>query len=248
MHSVVLTHAATITTMSSINSQIELRIRQVRERIRDAEIRYGREPGSVSLLAVSKTHGVDKVKAAVACGQTRFGESYVQDALVKIEALPELEWHFIGPLQSNKCKQVARHFAWIHSLDRLKTAALLSASRLSASADNAGASLQVCLQVNISGEASKSGIAIDQLHELAYQVAELPGLRLRGLMTIPPFQAGERACREQFAELRLQLEGLRGQINTLDTLSMGMSHDLEWAIAEGATIVRIGTDIFGARD
>ena len=248
MHSVVLTHAATVTTMSSINSQIESRIRQVRERIRDAEIRYGREPGSVSLLAVSKTHGIEKVKAAMACGQTRFGESYWQDAMAKIEALPELEWHFIGPLQSNKCKQVARHFAWIHSLERIKTAALLSAARQAANDDAGGEPLQVCLQVNISGEASKSGVTIDQLDELAYQVAELPGLRLRGLMTIPPFNADEGACRHQFATLRQQLEGLREQITSLDTLSMGMSHDLEWAIAEGATIVRIGTDIFGARD
>jgi len=234
---------ASHTTMSSINSQIESRILRVRERIEQAEIRYGRVPGSVSLLAVSKTHPLDKVKAALQCGQTQFGESYVQDALVKITALPNLQWHFIGPLQSNKCKQIAHYFSWVHSLAREKTALLLSQHRQSTET-----SLQVCLQVNISGESAKSGVAISEAEALAHSVSSLPGLTLRGLMTIPPFQASESECRRQFAELRRLLETLQRQYASMDTLSMGMSRDLEWAISEGATIVRVGTDIFGQRE
>jgi len=226
-----------------MNSQIETHIHRVRQRIEQAEQRYHRQAGSVKLLAVSKTHAIDKVKAALRCGQTRFGESYMQDALPKVTALPALEWHFIGPLQSNKCKQIAQHFSWVHSIEREKTAALLSAHR-SADAEP----IQVCLQVNISGEASKSGITIAAVNDLAQYVSQLPGLRLRGLMTIPPFEAGERECRQQFANLRQLLEKLQPQFESMDTLSMGMSKDLEWAIAEGATIVRVGSDIFGSRD
>jgi len=228
--------------MPSINSQIESHILKVRDRIRQAEIRYGRESGSVSLLAVSKTQPIEAIKAAMQCGQTLFGESYVQDALPKLNALPNLEWHFIGPLQSNKCKQIAPHFNWVHSVEREKTAALLSSHRLPDQPD-----LQVCLQVNISGEASKSGIPMDKAEDLAHAVSALPGLCLRGLMTIPPFQAGEGECRRQFAALRELAERLRATLPGVDTLSMGMSTDLEWAIAEGATIVRVGSSIFGPR-
>jgi len=228
--------------MSSILSQIESRIKRVRDRIDTAERRYGRTPGSVSLLAVSKTHPLQLVDAANACGCQRFGESYVQDALSKVLARPHLEWHFIGPVQSNKCKQIARHFSWIHSLAREKIAVHLSQYR-----DARLPPLQVCLQVNISAENCKSGIAVDALGELAEQVARLPGLQLRGLMTIPPRTSDEAECRRQFANLRHLLEQLQAQFPTMDTLSMGMSQDLEWAIAEGATIVRVGSDIFGPR-
>jgi len=228
--------------MSSIYSQIESRIHRVRERIALAEQQYHRHAGSVTLLAVSKTHGLDKIKAAVQCGLTQFGESYLQDALPKVRELPDLGWHFIGPLQSNKCKQIAQHFNWVHSVARDKTAALLAEHH-----SPQRPPLQICLQVNISGEAAKSGVSLAEVHDLAHYVAELPQLCLRGLMTIPPFDAGERECREQFAALRRVLENLSPRIDTMDTLSMGMSKDLEWAIAEGATLVRVGTDIFGDR-
>jgi len=228
--------------MPSVHNQIESHILRVRDRIRQAESRYGRVIGSVSLLAVSKTQPIEAIQAAMKCEQMRFGESYVQDALPKISALPDLEWHFIGPLQSNKCKQIAPHFNWVHSIEREKTAALLSSHRLPEQPE-----LQVCLQVNISGEASKSGVPLQQAEDLALAVASLPRLRLRGLMTIPRYRADERECRQQFAALRELAERLRSSLPSLDTLSMGMSNDLEWAIAEGSTIVRVGSDIFGPR-
>lgn len=196
------------------------------------------------LLAVSKTWPADSVREAAAAGQRVFGENYVQEGVAKVEALAGLglEWHFIGPLQSNKTRLVANSFAWVHSIDRLKIAERLSEQR-----DVHLPPLEVCIQVNVSGEASKSGVAPDDLPELARAVAALPRLRLRGLMAIPEPTSDVALQRARFASLRQ----LRDQLNAgglqLDTLSMGMSDDLEAAIAEGSTMVRVGTAIFGGR-
>ena len=223
---------------------ISANLQAVRARIAAACVAAGRPPESVQLLAVSKTWPAAGVREAVAAGQRAFGENYVQEAIDKEAELAgaDLEWHFIGPLQSNKTRLVAEHFAWVHSVDRLKTAERLAAQRPPGLAP-----LQVCIQVNVSGESSKSGCAPDQAAALAHAAAALPNLRLRGLMAIPEATDDERLQRSRFALLRqlrdrLDAEGLR-----LDTLSMGMSHDLEAAIMEGATIVRVGTAIFGAR-
>jgi hypothetical protein len=226
------------------SDQIGISLSAVLHRIREAEARWGRPPGSVDLLAVSKTHPAERVRAAFAQGQTRFGESRVQEALPKIEALRDLplEWHFIGPLQSNKTRPVAEHFAWVHSVDGWRLARRLSEQRPAALAP-----LSVCLEVNLSGEASKRGLPPARVEELALAVAALPGLRLRGLMTIPA-PTGELALqRLPFRDLHRIWLALRGRGLDLDTLSMGMSADLEAAIAEGATLVRVGTAIFGER-
>ncbi len=225
---------------------IAANIQQVRDRIARACAAAQRPVQSVTLLSVSKTFSPEAVREAFAAGERRFGENYVQEGVDKITALADLrdqiEWHLIGPLQSNKTRVVAEHFDWVHSVDRLKIAERLNAHRPSHLP-----ALQVCLQVNNSGEASKSGIAGAELSALAHAVAALPRLRLRGLMSIPepstyPNQqaAPHRALRELLE--RLQHEGL-----PLDTLSMGMSADLEAAVAEGATLVRVGTAIFGTR-
>ena len=215
------------------------------ERIRRCEREHGREPGSVALLAVSKTKPPSAVREAFEAGQRDFGENHLQDALTKIEPLAGLDiaWHFIGPLQSNKTRQVAAHFAWVQSVDRLKIAMRLSEQRAPSQPP-----LDVCVQVNISGEASKSGVAPAEAAALAHAVAELPRLRLRGLMAIPAPHPGLEAQRAALRPLRELYERLRGEGLALDTLSMGMSDDLEAAIAEGATEVRIGTAIFGARE
>ena len=215
------------------------------ERIRRCEREHGREPGSVALLAVSKTKPPSAVREAFEAGQRDFGENHLQDALTKIEPLAglDIEWHFIGPLQSNKTRQVAAHFAWVQSVDRLKIAMRLSEQRAPSQPP-----LDVCVQVNISGEASKSGVAPAEAAALAHAVAELPRLRLRGLMAIPAPHPGLEAQRAALRPLRELYERLRGEGLALDTLSMGMSDDLEAAIAEGATEVRIGTAIFGARE
>jgi len=221
----------------------------VRARIEAAEARFGRTPGSAELLAVSKAKPAEAVAAARAAGQHAFGENYVQEAAAKMDTLadPSLEWHFIGPLQSNKTRAVAERFAWVHGVDRLKIARRLSAQR----APDAPP-LQVCLQVNVSAEASKSGVAPAELTDLARAVAALPRLALRGLMAIPAPAAGLEAQRAPYRQLRELLEALqgalRGEAPDLDTLSMGMSADLEAAIAEGATLVRVGTAIFGERE
>ena len=198
----------------------------------------------MQLLAVSKTWPAASVREAVAAGQRAFGENYVQEAVAKAAELgdPGLEWHFIGPLQSNKTRQVAENFAWVHSVERLKIAERLAAQRPPGLPP-----LQVCIQVNISGEASKSGCSPDELANLAHAVAALPGLRLRGLMAIPEPGDDSRQQRSRFALLRELRDRLGAEGLKLDTLSMGMSHDLEAAILEGATIVRIGTAIFGER-
>ena len=228
----------------NINHTLAERLAAVRARIQSAERRFAREPGSVQLLAVSKRHPADAIRACAAMGQRLFGESYAQEALEKIHDLADLdlEWHFIGPLQSNKTRPIAERFHWVHSVDREKTARRLSEQRPAALPP-----LNVCLQVNISAEASKSGCTLEELTELAPLVATLPGLRLRGLMGIPAHREGFEAQREPFRCLREALEGLRRTGLELDTLSMGMSDDLEAAVAGGATLVRIGSAIFGPR-
>lgn len=209
----------------------------------------GRQPGAVQLLAVSKTFGPEAVLEAVRAGQLAFGENYLQEALDKMAAVAAgapgtaLAWHFIGPIQSNKTRPIAEHFDWVHTVDRLKIAQRLSEQRPAQLAP-----LNICLQVNISGEASKSGVAPDEVAELARQVAALPRLRLRGLMAIPEPAEGYEQQRAPFARLRALYEQLRAEGLALDTLSMGMSADLKAAIVEGATIVRVGSAIFGSRN
>jgi len=192
----------------------------------------------VTLLAVSKGQGVDRIREAVAAGQNAFGENYVQEALEKMQALPGLEWHLIGPLQSNKTRIAAERFAWVQTLDREKIAQRLSEQRPAGLPP-----LSVLIQVNVSGEASKSGIAPQDVMALASAVKEMPRLRLRGLMAIP--EPG--APRERYREVKMLFERMKPQFG-FDTLSMGMSDDMELAIAEGATMVRVGTAIFGARE
>jgi pyridoxal phosphate enzyme (YggS family) len=207
----------------------------------------GRDPRSVSLLAVSKTFPAEDVRAAHAAGQRAFGENYVQEATTKIAALADLraslEWHFIGPLQSNKTRPVAETFDWVHSVDRLKIAQRLAEQR----PENLPP-LNVCLQVNVSGEASKAGVAPAEAAEVARAIAALPRLALRGLMSIPEPAGSIEAQRAPHRQLRELFEQLRANGLELDTLSMGMSSDLEAAVLEGATMVRVGTAIFGARD
>ena len=227
-------------------TSIAANLQAVRTRIAAACVAAGRAPGSVELLAVSKTWPADSVRAAVAAGQRAFGENYVQESVDKVTELSGLglEWHFIGPLQSNKTRPVAENFAWVHTVDRLKIAERLAAQRPPNLLP-----LQICVQVNVSGEASKSGCAPAQAIDLAAAVAKLPGLRLRGLMAIPEPSADTARQRQQFASLRQTLERINAERNCgLDTLSMGMTDDLEAAIMEGATMVRIGTAIFGKRE
>jgi pyridoxal phosphate enzyme (YggS family) len=208
----------------------------------------GRAPQSVRLLAVSKTFGPDAVQAAVAAGQRAFGENYLQESLDKMRAVAELlpetklEWHFIGPIQSNKTRPIAEHFDWVHTVEREKIAQRLSEQRPAGMEP-----LNICLQVNISGEESKSGVAPHELAALAHKVAALPNLKLRGLMAIPEPAAEFEQQRAPFAQLRQLYEQLRADGLDLDTLSMGMSADMRAAIVEGATIVRVGSAIFGAR-
>ncbi|WP_374261824.1 YggS family pyridoxal phosphate-dependent enzyme [Zoogloea sp.] len=221
------------------------RLQNLVRRIAQAARAAGREPAAVSLLAVSKTWPAQSVREAAQAGQRAFGENYVQEGVAKVDALADLrlEWHFIGPLQSNKTRPVANRFAWVHSIDRLKIAERLSEQR-----DVHLPPLQVCIQVNVSGEASKSGVAPAALPELARAVAALPRLRLRGLMAIPEPTPDVAVQRARFASLRALRDQLNAEGLALDTLSMGMSDDLEAAIAEGATLVRVGTAIFGARN
>jgi pyridoxal phosphate enzyme (YggS family) len=224
---------------------ISANLQDVRRRIADACAMAERDPLTVSLLAVSKTWPAEAVAEAAEAGQHAFGESYMQEAAAKVAALSalKLEWHFIGPIQSNKTRPLAENFAWAHSVDRLKIAERLSAQRPAGMAP-----LMVCLQVNVSGEDSKSGCAPHDAPALARAVASLPNLRLRGLMAIPEPTDDVALQRRRFALLRELRDRISAETGlTLDTLSMGMSHDLEAAIAEGATIVRIGTAIFGER-
>ncbi|WP_153109591.1 YggS family pyridoxal phosphate-dependent enzyme [Propionivibrio limicola] len=219
-------------------------LQAVRTRIEAAALTRGRRPGDIALLAVSKTWPATAVREAAAAGQTAFGENYVQEGLAKIAELRSLglQWHFIGPLQSNKTRDVAEAFDWVHAVDRLKIAERLSAQR-----PEERPPLQICLQVNISGEDSKSGLSPDAVATLAHEVALLPRLQLRGLMAIPEPVADFEQQRQAFRALRELQENLIKDGLPLDTLSMGMSDDLEAAIAEGATIVRVGSAIFGER-
>lgn len=220
-------------------------LQAVKARIGTAARQCARDPADITLLAVSKTFGAAAVRAAYAAGQRAFGENYVQEAAHKIDALPGLDliWHFIGPIQGNKTRQIAEHFDWVHSVDRPKIAERLAAARPAARAP-----LQVCIQINIGDEASKSGATPGAALELARVIETLPQLALRGLMTIPPASDDVGVQRSYFAALRKLRDELAATGLNLDTLSMGMSADLEAAIAEGATLVRVGTAIFGTRD
>lgn len=221
---------------------INQRLEQVRSQIKQAEITFHRQAGSVILLAVSKTKPAEDIAAAYQAGQRHFGENYCQEALKKQQLLGafDITWHFIGPIQSNKTKALATHFDWVHSVDSFKIARRLSEQR-----PDYLVPLNICLQVNISGESSKSGIALDELPQLCAELEELPGLRLRGVMAIPsPEQDFER----QRLPYRTLYKAVKQMANPhLDTFSFGMSDDLEAAIAEGATLVRVGTALFGAR-
>ena len=227
--------------MTTIASNLQA----VRDAINAAATGAGRQANEISLLAVSKTFAPDALREAYLAGQTRFAESYVQEALDKIAALRDIpiEWHYIGPIQSNKTRAIAENFAWVHSVDRLKIAERLSEQRPAQLPE-----LQVCLHVNISMETSKSGVVPDEAGALAHAIAKLPGLKLRGLMAVPAPSDDFAAQRLPFAQLRRLRNQLNRQGLQLDTLSMGMSHDFAAAIAEGATIVRIGTAIFGVRN
>jgi pyridoxal phosphate enzyme (YggS family) len=222
-------------------STIAANLQAVRRRISEALQGDRRE---VTLVAVSKTQPPERIREASDEGCRDFGENYVQEAIAKIALLRDVpaRWHFIGHLQTNKARDVATHFDWVHGIDRARAAAALSKARPAARGD-----LNVCLQVNISGEASKGGVAPHEALALAREVAPLPGLRLRGLMGMASFTADVGAQREQFATLRRTLGEIRAAGLEMDTLSMGMSGDFEAAIAEGSTMVRIGTAIFGAR-
>lgn len=217
---------------------------QVKARVREAAQRDGRDPAAITLLAVSKMQSPQAVREAAQAGQRDFGENYVQEALDKQIAVanPALIWHFIGPIQSNKTRAIAENFAWVHSVDRLKIAQRLSAQR-----PIDAPPLNVCIEINVSGEASKSGVLPEGVTTLAEQVAALPQLRLRGLMAIPAPTSDVQQQRLAFAQVHALFDALNQRGLKLDTLSMGMSGDLEAAIAEGATIVRVGTAIFGPR-
>ncbi len=230
---------------NTADNSIGTALAAVHQRLAESEREYARVPGSVQLLAVSKTHGTDKVLSAYAAGQRHFAENSLQEALDKISALPaDITWHFIGPIQSNKTRALAEHFDWVHTVDREKIARRLDEQR-----PPGRPPLNVLLQVNVSGEASKSGVSVAELPTLAAAISGLPNLKLVGLMAIP-------APAADFAEQRLAFRHLTAARATLQALgykectelSMGMSQDAEAAIAEGATMVRIGTDIFGARD
>ena len=223
---------------------ISANLQAVLARIGEAARRCGRQPEEISLLAVSKTWPGSYVQEAARAGQKAFGENYVQEGVDKVRetALPDLEWHFIGPLQSNKTRLVAEAFQWVHSVDRLKIAERLSQQRPAHLPP-----LQICLQVNISNEDSKSGVPEEDVASLAQQIAYLPRLKLRGLMTIPAPAPEFAQQRAPFRRLRELYEELKRNGFALDTLSMGMSNDIEAAIAEGSTLVRVGTAIFGER-
>jgi pyridoxal phosphate enzyme (YggS family) len=229
--------------MSPIESNLQ-HVKQVLTDVIAGLPQAARKP--VTLVAVSKTKPAEAVREAFAAGQRAFGENYAQEGVAKIEALSDLrpqgiEWHYIGPLQSNKARLVASHFDWVHGIDRLKIAEALSKHR-------PDAPLNVCVQVNVSGEPSKSGVTPADVPALAKAVARMPGLRLRGLMTIIENTPDESSQRRQFRIMREQMDALNASGLSLDTLSMGMSQDFRIAIEEGATLVRIGSAIFGARN
>lgn len=218
---------------------------RLRQRIATAAKAADRDPSEITLVAVSKIQPLQKILDAIAAGQHDFGENYLQEALVKISAVKntQVAWHFIGPIQSNKTRDIAAHFDWVHSVDRFKIAHRLSEQR-----PDGLPPLNICLQINISGESSKSGVALAEAAELAGRIRDLPNLQLRGLMAVPAPADTLAAQRRPFARLRELQDELNHGGCQLDTLSMGMTDDLEAAITEGATLVRVGTAIFGPRN
>lgn len=223
---------------------LKTRLQVVTTKIRQAEINFGRHEKSVRLLAVSKTKPIAAIQHAIECGQFEFGENYLQDALQKIPAIldKKIKWHFIGTIQSNKTKLIAQNFSWVHTVDNLKIARKLDQFR-----PNSAAPLNVCIQVNISLETSKSGCAPEEAYQLAEQLGTFKNLKLRGLMAIPKAQDSFTKQQASFATIAALFDTLVADGFKLDTLSTGMSKDLEAAISTGSTMVRIGTDIFGAR-
>jgi len=228
-----------------MSTQIAENLERVSSRINTAEKAAGRIPGIVQLIAVSKTRSANEVRNAITAGAHHIGENYLQEALDKQAELTDTDiiWHFIGPIQSNKTHAIANHFDWVHSVDRLKIAKRLNDQR-----DTDKTPINVCIQVNVSNEATKSGISLDELPELAAQINELPCLKLRGLMAIPAPEQSDAALSADFARMQHSLAELNQSGLTLDTLSMGMSGDIEMAIAAGSTMVRVGTAIFGPRN
>ena len=228
----------------SEHQKIRANLLRVRSAITQAETQAGRPRGSVRLLAVSKTKSAAAIGAALDAGQYDFGENYLQEALAKIEQLKEekIRWHFIGSIQSNKAKDIAHHFDWVHSIEKLSTAQRIARLR-----PETLLPLNVCIQINIDQEQSKSGCSVEQVHALADEIAQLPHLKLRGLMAIPKPISDPQYQHRTFAELHALFEQLKQQHKGFDTLSAGMSGDFEQAIKAGATLVRIGTAIFGPR-
>ena len=220
-------------------------LQQIHHKIEEICLQYQRDPSQVKLLAVSKTKPIEDIRQAYQAGQLDFGENYLQEALEKILALEDLPlcWHFIGSIQSNKTREIAEHFDWVHSVDRLKIAKRLNDQR-----PESLAPLNICLQINISHEASKSGLDLSQLEQLVVDVLPLSRLRLRGIMAIPEKTTHFEEQRQYFAELYQAYHQLQLKYPQLDTLSMGMSGDMQAAIAEGSTLLRIGTAIFGTRN
>ena len=233
-------HTGTLSYMSRLQDNL-LTIGTI---VKKHALQHQRKTSDIQLLAVSKRHSVNKIEEAFKLGQKSFGENYVQELLEKAKHLShlEIEWHFIGPLQSNKTKPIAENASWIHTIDRLKVAERLSKQR-PANLDP----LNICIQINISNEASKSGVPVDEVEALAKDISKLPRLKLRGLMAIPAPEATFDKQRSEFTKLSDLKNTLNLKGFNLDTLSMGMSNDMEAAIAEGATIIRIGTAIFGSR-
>ncbi len=230
---------------SNPTANIAKNVAQIQQNILEFCEKYHRDPKQVNLLAVSKTKPADEIRSAFNAGQLRFGENYLQEALEKIQSLSDLniEWHFIGAIQSNKTRDLAQNFNWVHSVDRLKIARRLSQQR-----DTSLAPLNICLQVNISNESSKSGFSPDEVSPAADEIASLPNIQLRGLMAIPAKASTFDDQRATFAQMKTLFESLQKTHKNFDTLSMGMSNDMEAAIAEGSTMLRIGTAIFGARN
>ena len=236
-----------MTSPISINQSANIaeNLLQIQKNINNYCQQYDRSPDEIHLLAVSKTKPVEDIRTAYAAGQRLFGENYLQEALYKIREMSDLsiEWHFIGAIQSNKTRDIAEHFSWVHSVDRLKIAKRLSVQRPAEFAP-----LNICLEVNISEEESKAGFKLTELDLVIDEISSLPNLRLRGLMAIPAKARNVVEQRLIFSKMRLALNSLQKKHPQLDTLSMGMTNDMEAAIAEGSTIVRIGTAIFGARN
>jgi len=232
-------------TEISSGKDISAALAQIRQRISDAEQRFNRDPNSVQLLAVSKTKPVNNIQAAIDAGQVCFAENYLQEAVEKIMHFnnPQLVWHFIGLIQSNKTRDIAQHFQWAHTIDRIKIARRLNEQR-----PDHLPPLNICLQINISGENSKSGIDADALTQLAEECSSLANIKVRGLMAMPAQDPDFEKQRIPFRQLRILLTELQTKSPELDALSMGTTDDLEAAIAEGATMVRIGTAIFGSRN